>query len=309
MDHQVQMLLRQADQARVAHQWTRAIDLLRRALTIDPDHPRAHASLALALLGAQRLHGATVEVGLALAFDGNDAFCHYAAAAVRRAERRLDEAWDHIMVSLQSDSTDLDAHVLGADIKVLTNDTRTARELLLRALEDKADHVEALTSLARIELHDGNLTEATRIIDLALTAAPANVEAHVVSGWITLRLGDDASAERHARFALGEDAVDRDALRLWTAIKARRSKLLGMWWRWNAFVSLRSEAGQIGLQIGSFVVIRLLAILCAWRGWDTAEKLVSYSWFAFCGYTWFAPTLFRRMLESDLGTVTLRKDF
>src|ERR1700752_2321870 len=100
---QIQALIEQADRARRAHDWTTAIDLLKRALALDPEHDVAHASLALALLGARRLHGAVIEIDLALGFGPDNPFCHYAAAAVRRSERKLDDAWRHCLVAIQDD--------------------------------------------------------------------------------------------------------------------------------------------------------------------------------------------------------------
>jgi len=308
-DRQVSMLLEQADRARTDHQWSRAIDLLRRALSLDPDHPRAHASLALALLGAQRLHGATIEAGMGLAFDGNDSFCHYAAAAVKMAERKLGDAWEHCLVALQADSTDVDAHVLGARIRKMQGQPAAARELLHRALELQPNHIDALTSLARVELDTGQLAEAARVADTALTTEPGNVDAHVIAGFIALRQGDIAAAETHGRFALTQDAVDRDALALWSAIKARKSWSLGMWWRMNAFVSMRTEAGQLALLVGSFVAISLLEILAGAFDLDALERVLSWAWLGFCAYTWVAPSIFRRMLEADLKSVVLDREF
>jgi len=308
-ERRVEVLLEQAYRARLAHNWIGAIDLLRRALALDPDHPRAHASLALALLGAQRVHGAGIEAGIALALDGNEPFCHFAAAAVRRAERRLDDAWEHCLVALQGDHVEVGYYVLGASIRSLRGETGEARGLLERALELEPEHVDALTAFARLELEANDLGEAARLSDAALAASPENVDAHVIAGFIALRKNDLDAAERHGRFALGQSAADRDALTLWTAIKARRSWTLGTWWRLNAFVSLRSETAQIGMLIGSFVVVRLAIILAGAAGLDTLERLLSYGWLGFCAYTWVAPGLFRRMLERDLREVALRPDY
>ena len=60
-DRQIDVLIGEADRRRALGDWNGAIDLVRRALSIDPDHARAHAALALALLGARRLHGARRE--------------------------------------------------------------------------------------------------------------------------------------------------------------------------------------------------------------------------------------------------------
>ncbi|NVB84018.1 MAG: tetratricopeptide repeat protein [Kofleriaceae bacterium] len=306
---QVAALVEQAYRARRAHNWQTAIDLLKRALAIDPEHAGAHASLALALLGARRLHAAAIEVDLALGFGPHNPFCHYAAAAIRRAQRKLDDAWRHCLVAMQDDDGDADIRVLGAAIKSLQEDNDGARSLLMEALELEPDHQGALAQLARLELDLGNLAEAERRIEEALTEDPSDVDAHVIAGFIVLARGRVDEAEQHARFALQEDASDRDALRLWAAIKARRNLLLGMWWRWNMFVGLRSERSQIGILIGSFVVVRIVIILLGAFGYEDAEILLRKIWMGFCAYTWFAPAIFERMLRRELANVTLREDF
>lgn len=306
---QVEVLLEQADVQRRLANWKGAIELLQRALAYDPNHARAHASLALALLGARRVAGAGVEVGLALVFDADDPFCHYAAAEVRIAERKLDDAWSHCLVAIHAASHDADYHVLGARIRHLRGELAEARELLAEALEREPGHTDALVELARIALEARELEAAARHAEEALQGSPTDVDAHVVAGMIDLVRGDDASAENHARFALHQDSTDDGALHLWAAIKARRSPVLGVWWRFHAWVSIRSERGQLGLLIGSFVAVRI-AIILAWHfELDALEAFLGYAWLGFCAYTWFAPALFRKLLERDLGTVVLDPDY
>src|SRR5206468_7755004 len=79
----IERMLAAADDLRRRRNWNAAIETLRRILTIDPGHARAHAALALALVGARRVTAAEIEAGLALAEDGNRAFCHLAMAVVR----------------------------------------------------------------------------------------------------------------------------------------------------------------------------------------------------------------------------------
>lgn len=308
-DRQVQALLEQADLRMRLVDWRGAIDLLRRALALDPDHARAHAMLALALLGAKRLPGAELEARLALGLDGNDAFCHYAIAAVLRAQRKLGEAWEHCEVALQADSTDVDVYVLAAGVRALRGEPSEARALLSQGLALEPAHAGALTQLARLELDAHRYEEAERYIDEALRAKPDDADVHVVAGYIDLVRGDAAGAEEHARFALNQDATDRDALALWAAIKAHRSWTLGLWWRLNAWVSLRSETGQVALLIGSFVIVQVAIILAAALDLPLVEQVLRWGWLGFCGYTWVAPALFKRMLERDLGTVVLDPDF
>jgi tetratricopeptide (TPR) repeat protein len=306
---QVAALLEQAASARRAHNWTTAIDLLRRALTIDAEHPSAHASLALALLGARRLHGASIEADLALGFDPNSPFCHYAAGAVRLAERKLDDAWRHCLVAMQDDEDNLDAKVLGASIKVRQGDNAAARALLDEVLEIDPSYADALCELARLDLHAGKLGDAYERIQLALKQEPSDADSHVVAGYIALARNGVDEAEQHARFVLGEDATSRDALELFTAVKARRNIFLGLWWRWTMLTGLRSERGMLGLVIGSFVVVQLLIIILGATGYEDAEILLRKIWLAFCAYTWFAPEIFEWMLKRELKSVALRDDY
>lgn len=308
-ERQIAALIEQSDRSRRAHDWNGAINLLKRALSLDPEHARAHACLSLALLGARRLHGASLEVELALAFDGNDPFCHYAAAAVRRGQRKLDQAWQHVLVALHDDHADADTHVLAASIKVLENDRAAAHTLLSEALALDANHVDALTELASLELRSGDVDAAKRRIELALTIDPANGDAHIVAGYIALRTNDVSEAESHARFALHQDAGDRDALGLWTAIKARRNILLGIWWRFNALISLRSERAFVGILLGSFVVVRIAILVLGALGFEDIEDALSQGWLLFCAYTWIAPRVFDWMLQRELKTVMLRDDY
>jgi tetratricopeptide (TPR) repeat protein len=308
-DRQFENLLAEADRRRRRGDHRGAVEFAKRALALDPDHARAHAILALSLVGTRRLHGATIEVGLALASDGNDAFCHYAAAVVRRAERRLDDAWSHCLVTLESDVTEPYPYVLAASIRRLQGEPDAARELLDQALALRADDCDTLVAYARVELGAGNLAEAQRRIDAALASEPDDQEAHIAAGMIALQRGELAAAEEHARFALQRNATDHDALHLWTAIKARRSPLLGPWWRFNSFVTLRSQRGMLGLLIGSFIVAQVAIILAGAFGGDDLEALVGYAWLALCAYTWFAPKIFRKMIARELASVTLNPDY
>jgi tetratricopeptide (TPR) repeat protein len=192
---------------------------------------------------------------------------------------------------------------------VLQNDRPAARALLDEALSISPDSASVLAALARLDLRDGHIEDAARLIERALRAEPARLDSHVVAGYIALRRGDAAGAEQHARTALSAHAGDRDALELWAALKAHRSFALGLWWRFNLLVSTRSERGQLGILIGSFVAVRLAILLFHAAGWEDLARVIQWGWLAFCAYTWVAPELFRRALQRDLATVVLRDDY
>jgi Tfp pilus assembly protein PilF len=285
------------------------LELVQRALAIDPDHARAHAALAFSLLAARRLPGAGLEIRIALSLDGGDNYIHYVAGAVMMAERKLEDAWSHVLVALEADSADAEAHVLGATIQVLRGQTAKARELLQEALAHHGSHCGALTELARLELAEGNRGAAAEHIALALQADSVDHDAHIVAGYIDLAAGNDAAAEEHARFVLNQDATDEAGLRLFTAVKAKRSVLLGAWWRWNSWISMRDDRRQIGLLIGTFVLMRILIIVTDELGYEMISHALGFGWLGFCAYTWFAPEMFRSWLKQELGSVRLDPEF
>ena len=308
-DRQLAAFYAQAEACRRGHNWHGAIELLKKVLARDPEHGNAHASLALCLCSLRRLHAAATEVDLALGMQPDSPFSHYAAAVILRARRKLDDAYKHCLVALEDDGHAVDARVMAASIKVLQNEPAAGRAFLLEALEIAPTHAGALAELADIELHDGNFVAASRYIDEALTASPDHARAHIVAGYIALARDNLVAADEHLRFVLANDAGDRDALQLLAAIKARRNPVLGVWWRWNVFVGMRSERAQLGILLGSYLLVRLVVILLGESGHDDAEILVAQIWLAFCAYTWFAPALFRWMLQRELKTVTLRDDY
>src|SRR5262249_39636106 len=160
--------------------------------------------------------------GIALAEDGNDTFCHYAAAVVRRAERRLDDAWEHCLVALGEDD-DVDALVIGASIQQLRGLYEDARELVARARAKDPHHPGALRQSARIDYETGRFDDAATSIEQALRAGPDELDTHVLAGRIALARGQAAEADGHLQVALAAAPDDPDVLALLVAIKARRS--------------------------------------------------------------------------------------
>src|SRR5207244_8857553 len=110
-------------------------------------------------------------------------------------------------------------------------------------------------------------------------------------------------------FALGVNAADPDVIGLLAAVKARRSWVLGAWWRWNQWMSLRADGSQVGLLLGSYVIARLLIIVAGALDAEALEQAITLAWFGFCAYTWIGPALLRRMIAKELETVRLRDDY
>ncbi len=288
----------------VAADWRDAIEILKRVLTDDPEHANAHAVLALALVAAKRIGAAESEARLALSFDGGSAYCHYAAAAALHARRKLDEAWSHCQVAMESPldpDADVAVHILGAKLRRHRHERAEARAVLEALLERMPTAIDARIALAQFELADGRRGQAAGHAALALRDNPRHVGAHVVAGMIDLVQHDLHSAITHARFALTQSPSDRDAIRLWTSIKARRSRTLSPWWRFNRWITQRSEDRQTGLLIGIYVLAQLGMILAIVLGFSGVQSYLLWAWAAFCIYTWYAPVVFEKLIARDLA--------
>ena len=96
MTGDIQRFLERAEHLYELGQLDGAIDLLKRALTLNPDLAEAHAWLALCLLRKRRLHAAVVEAGLATTLGPELPLSHLVAAEVAIAKRDFGAAGQHI---------------------------------------------------------------------------------------------------------------------------------------------------------------------------------------------------------------------
>jgi Tfp pilus assembly protein PilF len=299
----VDAMVAHADARLRAGDWRDAVDILRRALTLEEGDARAHAVLALALLAGNRLSGAESEARRALELDGGSAHGHYAIAAVLHARGHDDEAWQYCAVAIEDSidhDTDIAVHVLGAAISEARKKRRQARTLLESILHRAPSSTTARLALARIELADGRLAEAARLADDALRDKPRDPGAHVIAGLVDLAQGDVDAAERHARFALSENATHPDAIRLWSAIKTRKNRALGTLWRFNTWLGARSDDRQVALLVGAYLVVQLCMILVGRLGYPMVQPILLWVWVGFCIYSWYAPVLFEKLLAREI---------
>ena len=77
----VELLLEEAEGRRYSGDLRGAIEALKRALGLEPDHAQAHGQLALCLLGPGRLHAAEHEARVAVSLDPEEPVARFALAA------------------------------------------------------------------------------------------------------------------------------------------------------------------------------------------------------------------------------------
>lgn len=283
-----------------------AIELLRRALSGDPDHAGAHAQLALCLVRKKRLVAAEHEAGAALAAEPDHPFAQYAMASVRLAQRRLGDARRHLDEMRAADPTSVAALRLLATVHATEGDRRAARAALAQARELDPDDAEVVVQLGDHALQEGRVDEADGHARAALAIDPESVDAHVLAGFVALRRGDAATAREHAISALHAGAHDPDALRLMVAVKARESLVLGLWWRFATFMGEQGDARSIAMMLAMYLGYRVVEIAARQADRPGLASVATILWLAFCAYTWIGPGLFARAVRKELDEVRLK---
>ena len=309
IDHDVQRWIGHARRLSAAGQNQAAVEALRRALAVDPDCAEAHALLAFELIELRRIYAAEIEARAALLGDSDDPLGFAAMGAVKLAQRKLKEAEAHFLAALELAPDDPVTYRMLAAVERLRGRPESARSSLERARELDPDDPDTLVALGDLAMWRGDRREARELCDEALTMAPDNLDAHVLAGNLDLRDGDLEEASEHARFALGMDPTDPAALELLCSIKARRSVLLGLWWRLNVYLTTGSERRQIALLVVSFAVCQAAIAVLTALGAERAADLLDWAWLGFCAYTWTAPVQFQRLLDAELEQVALDDDF
>jgi tetratricopeptide (TPR) repeat protein len=284
-----------------------AIDLLKQVLAEDPEHAWAHSLLSLCLIDCKLVRAARAEAEAAVHAEPDLAIAHRAMGEVLLAERKLDqaEASFRYAIELEPENADLFVRL----IVLLRLRDRRDEELLSRALELAPDDPDVLVAAANDRFDRRELDEAEAFAREALEEDPEHVDALVAMGWIRLAQGDVADAHEHVRMAMHGDPNDDGALRLLGAIKARKNPVLGLWWRWSMWMNSFGDARSIGILVVMFIVYRLATVLAEDMGRHDIAGVIRTVWLCFVAYTWIAPSLWQRMLQRDIGPVTLKRDY
>jgi tetratricopeptide (TPR) repeat protein len=285
-----------------------AIETLRRALALDPDNALAHALLAANLLDEKRLHAAASEAGRALALEPDGAVVRLVAGLVAISERRPERAREHLRHALLVDPELHQAWVALARVEELEDRGDAAKAHLERALELDPEDPETVTALGEWYRDRGDLAAALGEAQRALELAPEHPDGLVLMGSLLLRQGRVEEAREHAIWALQAGAYG-GALALLAEVKTRRSFLLGLWWRWSAWIGNLGEGRSVAVLLGAFVVYRLAALAAQGLGKPEVANLIHLTWLMVVAYTWLAPGWFRRLLEEELGEVELERSF
>ena len=286
-----------------------AIDVLTRVLGETPELSAAHAYLAVCLVSRHRLHAAKLEAEQAVMLDPDSELAHMAMASVSIAQRRFREAEAHLDVARALSPDDADILAMSAGLNQAWGRPERALEEIARAHAMTPDDPAILAQYGHIEFERGRREPARALAERALEIDPGHVDALTLLGHCDLAAGRVNDARTHAVWALQNDPGDAGALTLLAAVKARQSWLLGLWWRFQTWISAGSNRRAIALLVGVYLLYRAAGIALTDHGLKDGASMLSVVWLGFCVYTWFAPSIFQKSVRREMETVRLRPDY
>jgi tetratricopeptide (TPR) repeat protein len=225
------------------------------------------------------------------------------------AARRLEEAERLVEQLLEIDPADGINYVLAAQLRIQQQRYDVAARHLDTARELAPNDPDVLLFSGELAWAEGKMDEAEAYAEEALAAYPEHADAHLLAGRLALRRGRLDEARDHALFAMRTDPADPDALHILAGIKARRSFVLGAWWRLNVWMSTLTDERLMAALLAGFLVSQLIVIVAEEFDFPLIAAMFHYAWLALCAYTWFGPALFRRSLEKELQGVDLSADY
>ncbi len=155
------------------HQYDAAVTAWEKAVSLDPDDPRAHNNLGIALAGDGKMSDAIAEYRKSLSLNGNSSQTENNLGSALAQGGNLTEAQQHFENALRINPDNASAEVnLGNTLSAEGGHTQEAIELLQNGLEKLPNSPNGENGLGVALAHAGNLEEAATHLQKAVTLAP-----------------------------------------------------------------------------------------------------------------------------------------
>ncbi len=155
------------------HQYDAAIPAWQKAVSMDPDDPRAHNNLGIALAGSGKVTDAVAEYRKSLALNANSSQTENNLGSALAQQGQLDEARRHFENALHINPDNASAEVnLGNALSSAGGHSDEAIALLRNGVEKQPNSPDGQNGLGIALAHAGNLEEATTHLQKAVDLAP-----------------------------------------------------------------------------------------------------------------------------------------
>jgi Flp pilus assembly protein TadD len=308
-DYEIERWLLTAQRQMSQGQHEGAIETIRQLLSRDPDFAEAHALLALCLLNLRRLHAAQYEADLALSLAPESSAALHASGAIHLARRRFKAAEERFERWRALCPHEPAVYRSLGHLYDLTGRRQAHLEMLQKALDLDPDEPETWVDLGQASLERGDVDGAEEKALKALQIQPEYQEGLILMGHVLVHRGRLEEARDHAIWALRNDPSDQATLRLLATIKARDSLVLGLWWRYSAWMGELGDGRAILVLLAGFVLYRVGVITAEAYQHEGLAQYIQVLWLGIVAYTWIGPGLFRASLKKELATVQLDREF
>jgi tetratricopeptide (TPR) repeat protein len=154
-------------------QYDAAIPAWQKAVSLDPEDPRAHNNLGIALAGSGKVTDAVAEYKKSLALNGNSSQTENNLGSALAQQGQLDEAQQHFENALRINPDNASAEVnLGNALSAAGGHADEAIALLKNGVEKQPNSPDGQNGLGVALAHAGNLEEATAHLQKAVDLAP-----------------------------------------------------------------------------------------------------------------------------------------
>jgi Flp pilus assembly protein TadD len=178
-------------------QYDAAIPAWQKAVSLDPDDPRAHNNLGIALAGAGQISDAVAEYRKSLELNGNSSQAENNLGSALAQQGNLEEARQHFENALRINPDNASAEVnLGNALSAAGGHTSEAIELLQAGVEKLPTSPDGQNGLGIALAHAGDLAGATEHLQKAAALAPQDAGYHYNLGRVLAARGLFAEALR-----------------------------------------------------------------------------------------------------------------
>lgn len=286
-----------------------AIELLKELLANEPNSAMYHGTLAYCLLQQMRIHAAEYELKIALQLEPNQPFLHSIYARIYFLQNKPKQALAACDQALQLDPENVDVFELKSDILLANKKFKEAFFYIQKMAELNPDSIKTAFSFANYYFQIGDNNKAMEFTISALGMDAQHLGTNVLMGRLQLIQGNITEAEYHARLAIMLNPSSREALALFADVKARNNIFLGIWWKFNAKVSRMKPLNQVAVLIFAYVFFNLLSNIVFDLGYTKSSSVIDYAWLAIVIYSWVAIPIYQRMLNKEIQQFSFRSDY
>jgi tetratricopeptide (TPR) repeat protein len=282
----------------------------RRVLSEDPDHPFAHALLALCLGRTGQREESLREADEAVRLAPDNPFCHFVRGHGLLEADRTREAEEAARTAIELDPGDADFRDLLARIEIHRRQWARALEAADAGLALDPTHDSCLNLRAMALVQLGRKDEAVQTLGSSLADDPENALTHANQGWAYLHQSEPDKALEHFREALRLDPeLEWARVGIIEALKARH-RVYRVMLAFFLWMGRKSQAAQWAILLG-FVFGRMLLRGLA-RSYPALAPFVIpilVLTFAFMLMSWIASPLFNLVLRFNrFGRMALSRE-